>query len=291
MPFSSETLKRGLVPLLLSLLGIALFSWLVPAESKAVDAQLLGFPDSDAPAHLMRPKILGVVCFLPTLAGIAYACGGVLARYLARQFFGIFMICFGSLLTIWLLMDLQNNLADLRQSDELMGTLITFYGTRLPAILLLLLPYSLLLSLLYCLGKLSKSNEIVAMIQTGRSLPRICLPLISAGVLSTLLCAGLNYHWAPVSDGASEDIMLEAKGAAVLAASNVLYRNAPKHRLWMVGTFPRDYEKGRPLQAVEVTTTATPSTFSRTWPTCTVMPRARSRSTLGPSARSLPCTL
>jgi lipopolysaccharide export system permease protein len=255
MPFSSETLKRGLVPLLLSLLGIALFSWLVPAEAKAVDAQLLGFPDSDAPAHLMRPKILGVICFLPALGGIAYASGGVLARYLARQFLGIFMICFGSLLTIWLLMDLQNNLGDLRQSDELLRTLTTFYGTRLPAILLLLLPYSLLLSLLYCLGKLSKSREIVAMIQTGRSLPRICLPLILAGVLSALLCAGLNYHWAPVADGASEDILQEAKGASVMAASNVLYRNPPQHRLWMVGTFPKDYEKGRPLQAVEVTTT------------------------------------
>lgn len=255
MPFSSETLKRGLVPLLLLLLGGGLFFWLVPAEAKAVDSQLLGFPDSDAPAHLMRPKILGGICFLPALAGIAYASGGVLARYLARQFLAIFLICFGSLLTVWLLMDLQNNLSDLRQSNELLKTLAIFYGTRLPSILLQLLPYSLLLSLLYSLGKLSKTREIVAMIQTGRSLPRICLPLILAGILGTLLCAGLNYHWAPVSDGASEEILQKAKGASVMAASNVLYRNAPQHRLWMVGTFPKDYERGNPLLKVEVTTT------------------------------------
>ena len=255
MPVSNEILKRGLVPLLLTLLGVALHAWLVPGETKAVGAQLLGFPDSDVAAHLLRPKILGAICFIPALAGIAYACGGILARYLARQFLGIFAICFGSLLTIWLLMDLQNNLVDLRQSDELAKTLVLFYGTRLPLILLQLLPYSLLLSLLYCLGKLSKSREIVAMIQTGRGLPRICLPLILAGLLCTALCAGLNFQWAPVSDGASDQILQQAKGAAVTAASNVLYCNVKQHRLWMVGTFPKDYEKGNPLLDVEVTST------------------------------------
>lgn len=255
MPASKEILRRGLVPLLLALAGGVLFAWLVPGETRAVNAQLLGFPDSDAPAHLMRPRILGAICFLPAIAGLAYACGGTLARYMARQFLGILGICFASLLVVWLLMDLQNNLMDLRQSSEMARTLVTFYGTRLPSILMQLLPYSLLLSLLYCLGKLSKSREIVAMIQTGRSLPRICLPLILAGLLSATLCAGLNYHWAPVADGSSDEILMKAKGATVASASNVLYRNADQHRLWMVGTFPKDYEKGNPLLHVEVTTT------------------------------------
>lgn len=263
MPVSKEILKRGLVPMLLTLLGVGLFAWLVPAESKAVEAQLLGFPDSDAHAHLMRPKILGAICFLPALAGLSYACGGILARYMARQFLGIFSICFGSLLAIWLLMDLQNNLSDLRQGHDLSKNLLLFYGTRLPSILMQLLPYSLLLSLLYCLGKLSKSREIVAMIQTGRSLPKIALPLILAGLFSTFLCAGLNYHWAPVSDGSSDEFLQKVKGATVSQASNVLYRNAPQHRLWMVGTFPKDYEKGNPLLHVEVTTTRSDGSLLR----------------------------
>lgn len=252
---SKEILKRSLAPLLLASLGAVLFSWLVPAEARAVESQLLGFPDSDAPAHLMRPKILGVICFLPALAGIAYACAGTLARYMARQFLAIFGICFGALLVVWVLMDLNNNLNDLRQSQNLGANLLVFYGMRLPSILMQLLPYSLLLSLLYCLGKLSKSREIVAMIQTGRGLPRITLPLILAGLFSTILCAGLNYHWAPVADGSSDEFLQEVKGATVSQATNVLYRNAPQHRLWMVGIFPKNYEKGNPLLNVEVTTT------------------------------------
>ncbi|MGC4015238.1 MAG: LptF/LptG family permease [Luteolibacter sp.] len=255
MLFSRETLKRLLVPLLLALLGVGLFKWLVPGESRAVYEQLAGFPDSDAGAHAVRPTILGALCFLPALCGLAYAMAGTLARYMARQFFGILAICFCALLTIWLLQDLQNNLPDLRGGKHLMHTIIVFYGTRLPFIVRELLPYSLLLSLLFCLGKLSKSREIVAMIQTGRSLPRIVSPLILSGLMATALCMALNYHWAPVAEGSGEELLQQAKGAVVSEASNVLYRNSAKHRLWMVGTFPKNYEKGAALLNVEVTVT------------------------------------
>lgn len=255
MLFSREILRRVLAPLLLALLGVGLFNWLVPGESRAVYEQLNGFPDSDASAHAVRPTLLGALCFLPAICGILYSMAGTLARYMTRQFLGIFSICFCALLMIWLLQDLQNNLPDLRGGKHLFQTIVTFYGTRLPFIVRELLPYALLLSLLFCLGKLSKSREIVAMIQTGRSLPRIVSPLIVAGLTATALCMALNYHWAPIAEGSGEELLQQAKGATVSEASNVLYRNSAKHRLWMVGTFPKNYEKGEPLLNVEVTTT------------------------------------
>lgn len=254
------------MPLLLTLLGIGLFALLVPSETRAVGEQLHGFPDSDPAAHLARPRILGFLCFLPGIAGIAYASGGIMARYLARQFLSIFGICFAALLLVWLLQDLQNNLSDLRGSRNLLATMGSFYGARLPFIILELLPYALLLSLLYSLGKLSKTREIIAMLQTGRGLPRIALPLIVTGLLCTFLCAGLNYHWAPVAQGSGDEIrqaaktsklddLPGAKGTPVAKATNVLYRNSAKRRLWMIGTFPKNYEKGEPLLNVEVTIT------------------------------------
>lgn len=255
MNVSRELLLRLMLPLALGLLGLGLYAWLVPLETHAVATQLLGFPDSDAAAHLLRPRVLGALCFLPAIAGFVYALSGALSRYLARQFMGIFLLCLVALFTVWLLVDLENNLGDIRSGKHVFETLCLFYATRLPAVLLLLLPYTLLLSLLYCLGKLSKSREILAMIQTGRSLPRVTFPLIAAGILCTALCAGLNYHWAPVAESAGAEILQKAKGSFVVRASNVLYRNAAANRLWMVGTFPPDYEKGAPLLDVEVTTT------------------------------------
>lgn len=240
---------------MLAAMGAGLCAFLMPAEVHSVQQQLIGFPDSDIPAHQARPVILAALCFLPALAGLIYCLGGTLDRYLARQFAGIFGICLSALLLIWLLIDLSDKVSEFRDSRNIFLTIIKFYGTRSPAVFLLLLPYSLLLSLLYSLGKLSGNREIIAMIQAGRGVLRITLPLIFAGIFFSLLSMGLNYHWAPIAEGTVDDILTEARGGMINKAPNVLYRNPESHRLWMIGAFPEDYQMGAPLLNVEVTTT------------------------------------
>ncbi len=203
---------RLLLILALAALGAGLCALLVPAESRAVAQQLIGFPDSDVQAHQARPLVLAALCFLPALAGLVYSLGGTLDRYITRQFLGIFGICLSGLFLIWLLIDLSDKISDFRSSQHLLRTIGTFYATRSPAILLLLLPYSLLLALLHALGKLSTNREIIAMIQSGRGVLRITLPLIVAGVFCTLLSLGLNYHWAPIAEGRQDEILAEASG-------------------------------------------------------------------------------
>ncbi len=263
---------RFLIPLALAALGAALCAWLIPAEIASVKDQLVGFPDSDVQAHQARPWVLTGLCLLPALASFIYCLGGTLDRYIAREFAAIFCICLGALLTIWLLMDLGDKISDFRKSEHMLRTIATFYSTRSPAVLLLLLPYSLLLALLYSLGKLSGSREIIAMIQAGRSVIRITLPLIIAGLFFSLLSLGLNYHWAPTAEGDGDEILAKAKieSAAeedaekapakpaakhAYEATNVLYWNLSDRRLWEIGAFSKDYEKGEPLLNVEVTTT------------------------------------
>lgn len=254
MGLNRNLLIRLLIPLALCLGGGLLCAWLLPMESAAVREQLLGFPDSDVASHMLRPKLLGVLCFLPALASLAYALSGALDRYLARQFLGIFGICLGALIAVWFLVDFGDKLGDLRKCG-FVGALM-FYGVRMPNVLLLLLPYALLLSLLYCLGKLSGNREIIAMVQTGRGLLRVTAPLIMAGVFCTALCMILNYHWAHVAEHRGKEIIAEAKGQTAFEATDVLYRNAKHRRLWMVGAFPPDYQKGAALNDVEVTTTS-----------------------------------
>ncbi len=262
MLFSRNHLLRFLLPLALVALGFGLYAFLIPMESAAVKQQIIGFPDSDVQAHHARPMILTALCFLPALASLIYSFGGTMDRYMARQFAGIFGICLAALFTIWLLIDLSDKIGEFRESRHVLHTILLFYGTRLPAVLLLLLPYSLLLSLLYSLGKLSTSREIIAMIQSGRGVVRITLPLITAGVFFSLLCLGLNYHWAPVAEGAVDAILADASGKQANEASNVLYRNAKSRRLWMIGAFPQDYQNNKALLNVEVTTTNADETLS-----------------------------
>jgi lipopolysaccharide export system permease protein len=237
-----------LVPVLAALGGAACLL-LVPAESRIVEDYLVGFPDADAAAHRLRPLILGGLCFLPALAAAAYSLGGIFDRYLMRQFLGIFGICLSTLFLIWLLIDLSDNIGDFRETGNTGSTMVKFYLEMLPAVLVLLL------ALLYALGKLSANREIIAFIQSGRGIFRITWPLLVAGGFFTLFCLGLNYHWAPLAEAGKERVLDEARGIAPTEATQVIYRNPSYQRLWAIGAFPADYEKGAPLANVEVTTT------------------------------------
>ena len=57
-----------------------------------------------------------------------------------------------------------------------------YYATQIPQVFIILLPVALLLSLLFALGRMSRSNEIVSMLTAGVSLPRVLLPLIGIGL-------------------------------------------------------------------------------------------------------------
>ncbi len=257
-PHPSPTLFRPAPrPLLLAAVlaggGFLLGLWLVPAESAAVDRHLLGFPNAHAATHLSRPLVLGVLCALPAIAVFLYAFGNTLDRYMARQFASIFGICLSALFLIWMLVDINDNLSDFRDSENMAATMGRFYLARSPSIMLTLLPYSLLLALIHTLGRLSKDREIVAIIQSGRGILRITAPLIAAGLFATMLCAGLNYHWAPTAEGNRDAILKRARGLPVAEATDVLYFNAAANRLWMIGTFPENYEMGEPLLDVDVT--------------------------------------
>ncbi|MBC7980953.1 MAG: LptF/LptG family permease [Armatimonadetes bacterium] len=244
---------RWLLPLSLLILGAVAAIVLFPREQAAVREQLTGFPDSHILTHSLRPYILAFLCFMPAIAAIAYSLGTTFDRYLSRQFLVIFTICLSALFAIWLLLDLNDNLGDFSGSKNLLASVLYFYLYRSPAILLVLLPYTLLLALIYGLGKFSKSNEIIAIIQSGTGIIRVTAPLVFAGMWCSLLLLGLNYHWAPHAEGQREDIIAKAKNLPILQAQNVLYRDPQSHRLWMVGAFPENFHKGKPLLDVEIT--------------------------------------
>ena len=245
-------MPRILVPLLLALAGALLALKVGPMEQAAVQELLDNFPDIQAKGHLLRPVIAVVLCFLPAIGGVLYFFGDTLARYVSRQFVSIFLICLFGLYAVWLMADLGDNLEDLKRSKDAASLAGQLYLVRLPEVIVQLLPYALLLSILYCLGRLSRSREIVAMIQTGRGLTRLTLPFFAAGALAALLCAGLNYQWAPAAVGAEKAIFRRAKGLDTVAEPNIRYRNFDDRRLWMIGAFPPDYHKGAPLQRVTV---------------------------------------
>ncbi len=238
-----------------SIVGLIATLILLPFELSAVNQQLLGFPDSHVMTEQARPWVMAGICLLPAIGAWLYSLGDILDRYITRRFLTMFGICLAALYIVWLLLDLSDNVGELTRGDNVISTMFVYYFTRLPAVLMLLLPYALLLSLLESLGKLSSNREVIAIIQAGRSVLRLCVPLMVGGAMCTILALGINYHWAPVAEGSEKEILDRASGKQQNKATKVLYRNLHTGRLWMVNSFPPDYQKGKALRGVEVTTT------------------------------------
>lgn len=239
----TSVLRSYLWPVGLTVLGVFLCSYIVPQEIAAVDEHILGFPDTDITGHRLRPWLLGILCMLPAVAAWMYRFSDSLDRYLARRFLSAFALCMGALMAVLILTDLQNNASDFNQSKNTFEVIMSYYGIFIPAMIVFVLPYVLLLALLYCLGKMSRHQEIVAMIQTGRGIFRIVMPLLAMGVFCSIICLIFNFHWGPSAEGHKDLVMEIAKDGEAQRARSVLYRDKNSKRVWLVGAFPYQFEK------------------------------------------------
>jgi hypothetical protein len=102
----------------------------------------------------------------------------LLDRYVIRNFLQAYLYCIAGFISIWLIFDISDNISTLL--DERVGLLLAvqYYITQVPQVFIILLPVSLLLALLFSLGRMSRANEIVSMLTAGVSVPRVLLPLI-----------------------------------------------------------------------------------------------------------------
>lgn len=64
---------------------------------------------------------------------------------------------------------------------------VLFYAYKIPWILVLIMPVSVLLATIFSLGKLSKQNELTAFISSGTSLVRVATPIMVSSIIVSFL--------------------------------------------------------------------------------------------------------
>ncbi len=161
----------------------------------------------------------------------------LLDRYVIRNFLQIYFYCIAGFISIWLIFDVSDNISTF--IDEHVGLLlvIRYYATQLPQVFIILLPVSLLLSLLFALGRMSRANEIVSMLTAGVSLPRVLLPLIGMGLLTVTASMALNYSLAPHSELARKTFLAEAQARPGRSIQAQIFRNRTDSRTWFIQNF------------------------------------------------------
>lgn len=190
--------------------------------------------------------LMGLLALSPPLLLMLYYGGSIMDRYVVRNFAVPFFLCVGGISGIMITMDLLNHANDFVEVKFRPWEVLVFYLRQLPHILTTIVEPALLLATLYALGKMSRHNELVAMITAGRSVVRVILPLLVAGLWCSLVVLALNFEMAPQAQRIQEQMLKDARDAASgkskkksnaaesdqTSTYNVLYRNREEHRTW-----------------------------------------------------------
>src|SRR3954462_7725428 len=130
-----------------------------------------------------------------------------LDRYVTRYFLQAYFYCIAGFISIWFIFDVSDNISTFLDQRISRTLIFKYYLTQIPQILVILLPVALLLALLFSLGRMSRSNEIVSMLTAVVSLPRLLAPLLLAGLLPPGASTALNYAMAPHGEYAHKKLL------------------------------------------------------------------------------------
>src|SRR5437867_8911663 len=161
----------------------------------------------------------------------------ILDRYVIGNFLQVYFYCIAGFVSIWLIFDVSDNISAFIDNHIPLSLVARYYATQLPQVFIILLPVSLLLSLLFTLGRMSRANEIVSMLTAGVSLPRVLRPLIGMGLLTVAASMALNYSLAPHAELARKMFLSEVQARPGRYIQGQIFRNRTDSRTWFVQNF------------------------------------------------------
>lgn len=231
--------------------------WIAPAALAAGLPRARTSPIGEEPyvgAFVFGILLLALLLATPWIAIWLYARSSLLDRFVTRAFLTPFLICFGAFVSIWIISDLANRGAGYARSEMAVTDIAWLYLLQLPAVIVIILPITLVLASLYTLGRMSRSNELVSMLMAGRSVYTVLRPIFAIAAFATFVSLVCNYEWAPTASGTAESAaQAMSKGTQTrYAAYDQVFVNRPENRIWFVGMFPHDYHRRNRLRGIFV---------------------------------------
>src|SRR5436190_13419639 len=161
-----------------------------------------------------------------------------LDRYVLERFLQAYLYCIAGFVSIWFIFDVSDNISTFLDQRISRMLILKYYFTQVPQILVIVFPVALLLALLFTLGRMSRSNEIVSMLTAGVSLPRILAPLLFIALLTTLGSTVLNYSLAPHGEYAHKRLLEDPSSRRQqLGSMAQIFRNRTDNRTWFIQQF------------------------------------------------------
>jgi len=239
-------------PLIFLSSGILFAFLLIPYELEQMHWEVPGMPASYPIEQMMRPILLFFLCFIPFIGSIIYGSMGTMSRYIAKSFIHYFLLCTIIMLMIYIMADFTENLDRFRSRfDDPLPKILSFYASQLPMFLYQILPYTMLMGTLWCLSKFSESSELTGMLQSGRSILRLCLPIFIFASLFSVVYGICGFHWAP--NGAQyRQITFHKSKNPDGSPMPIIYRSEINSRIWHIKNPATMDAPGEPLKQVDI---------------------------------------
>lgn len=182
-------------------------------------------------------------------------------RYLLREWLGMLLLVLAATMGLLLMQAMYDDFGDLLDVGAGMVDVGFYFAVKLPSYLSVVLPMTILLSLLYTLGALHRNLEITALRAAGMSLGRMTRGIWIMGVLLSGLTWLLNASVIPWSVEESRSVWHglqfrnEAKAASadrVGMVANVAFDNRADSRVWFMNRYSRFTDRGYGVTVTEL---------------------------------------
>lgn len=182
-------------------------------------------------------------------------------RYLLREWLQILGLVLAATCGLLVVQVMYDDFRELREFGARGWVFWQYVGVTIPSFLAIVLPLALLVSLLYALGRLHRSNELTALRAAGVGLFRITAPVWAIGLVCCGLTWWLNTSIVPwsVSESRTMRETLEFQHEAKTlpedrrgAVYSVAFDNSSQGRMWFFNRFSRATRHGYGIQVSEL---------------------------------------
>ena len=165
----------------------------------------------------------------------------LLDRYLLRELLAPLAYCLGGFLTFYVAFDLIFGIKGFLEKHLGFADMAEYYVVTLPELLVMIvIPVSLLLALLYALTNHSRYQELTAMRTAGVGLWRLSLPYFGVAFLLGLVVLAMNELLVPPSEDRAREILHRYdSNPASRVWIPVNFHNEADGRTWQIDRFNR----------------------------------------------------
>lgn len=129
-------------------------------------------------------------------------------RYILSGFLRNVLLGLVAFTIIFITVDVNEKIGSFIDHNAELFDVVSYYLYKIPWIVVLILPVSVLLATIFSLGRLARENELTAFIASGTSLVRVASPVIIAAFFISLLTILLGETIVPQANRRGENIML-----------------------------------------------------------------------------------